>query len=87
MEEDLIIGDPTEDCGQDIDGGFEFDDVPQPVYVDMAMNVIMTLDGIDTALLSKASAERIKQMKRWAIYIGWSNLKDIYELLTDQDDD
>jgi hypothetical protein len=85
-EEDLILGDPAQ-AGAEEEGEVVFDETTPVEYIESAMNVLSQLDSIDTAIMTQASAKRIKQMKYWAIYIAWSNMKDIYEMLTDQEED
>jgi hypothetical protein len=85
-EEDLILGNPDDESSLP-DAEFELDETLPIEYIDTAMTVLNQLDGMDTSLMTQLSARRIKQMRHWAIYIAWSNLKDIYDTLTDQQED
>jgi hypothetical protein len=87
-EEDLILGDPEEgEEGVEEEVEMEYETSTPIDYINMSMTVMGQLENIDTALMTQVSAKRVKNMRHWAIYIAWYNMKEIYDDITEIQED
>jgi hypothetical protein len=83
MPEDDLILDPA---GPEPEDEFFWDDTPATEYVNCALGVVGAFDAIDTQMLSKTGAAKVRQMRRWALKIAHAKLKEMYDQIFDDSD-